>query len=64
MVVDKKEHDFKSINELLIDKKDQSSLNRFITQPKYNIQTIHSKAKELPLNESELNPEIEYQLID
>jgi hypothetical protein len=27
------EHDVKSINELFIDRKDQSSLNRFITDP-------------------------------
>jgi hypothetical protein len=31
------EHDVKSINELFIDRKDQSSLNRFITEPKWNL---------------------------
>jgi len=31
---DKKEHDITSLNELYIDKKDQSTLNRFITNPK------------------------------
>lgn len=58
------EHDVKSINELFIDKKDQSSLNRFITKPKWNIQAIVSEGKELLLGESELNSEIEYKLID
>jgi hypothetical protein len=64
MVAGEGEHDVKSINELFINRKDQSSLNRFITQPKWDIQTIVSEGKELLLNESELNSEIEYQLID
>ena len=60
----KKEHDVKSINELFINRKDQSSLNRFITQPKWNLQSVVNEGKKLLLNESELNSEIEYQLID
>ena len=64
MVAGKGEHDVKSINELFIDQKDQSSLNRFMTEPKYNIQAIVNEGKELLLNESELNLEVEYQLID
>ena len=60
----KKEHDVKSINELFINRKDQSSLNRFITQPKWDIQSVVNEGKKLLLNESELNSEIEYQLID
>lgn len=64
MIAGHKEHDIKSINELFIDQKDQSSLNRFMTQPKWNIQSVVNQGKELLLNESELNPEVEYQLID
>ena len=37
MVAGNGEHDVKSINELFIDRKNQSSLNRFITDPKWNI---------------------------
>ena len=64
IVASKGEHNIKSINELFINQKDQSSLNRFITEPKWNIQTILKEGKELLLNETELNPEVEYQLID
>ena len=60
----KKEHDVKSINEQFINRKDQSSLNRFITQPKWDIQSVVNEGKKLLLNESELNSEIEYKLID
>ena len=42
----KREHDVKSINELFIDRKDQSSLNRFITQPKWNIQAVVKKGRD------------------
>ena len=55
MVAGEGEHDVKSINELFIGKKDQSNLNSFITQPKWDIQTIVSEGKELLLSESELN---------
>ena len=64
IVAGKGEHDIKSTNELFIDRKDQSSLNRFITQPKWDIQSVVNEGKKLLLNESELNLEIEYQLID
>ena len=60
----KKEHDIKSINELFTNKKDQSSLNRFFTQPQWDIQTVAKKGTELLLSEQQLNPEIEYKLID
>ena len=36
MAAGKKEHDVKSINEQFIDRKDQSSLNRFITKSDWN----------------------------
>jgi len=64
MIAGHGEHDVKSINELFIEQKDQSSLNRFMTQPKWNIQSVVNEGKELHLNESELNAEVEYQLID
>jgi hypothetical protein len=64
MAASQGEHDVKSINELFINQKDQSSLNRFMTEPKWNIQTILKEGKDLLLNEAELNPKIEYQLID
>jgi molybdopterin-biosynthesis enzyme MoeA-like protein len=37
MVAGEGEHDMKSVNELFIDRKDQSSRNRFITDPKWNV---------------------------
>jgi hypothetical protein len=60
----KKEHDIKSINELFTDKKAQSSLNRFFTQPQWDIQAVAKKGRELLLSEQQLNSEIEYKLID
>ena len=58
------EHNVKSLNELFVEKKDQSSLNRFMTEPKWNIEAVMSEGKELLLTEAELNPQVEYQLID
>jgi molybdopterin-biosynthesis enzyme MoeA-like protein len=37
MVAGEREHDMKSVNELFIDRKDQSSRNRFITDPNWNV---------------------------
>ncbi len=64
MSAGKGEHDIKSINELFIDRKDQSSLNRFMTEPKWNLQAVANKGVELVLGETELNPDIEYKVID
>jgi hypothetical protein len=64
IVAGKGDHNVKSINELYVNRKDQSALNRFITQPKWNIQAIVNQGKELLLSESNLSSEIEYQLID
>src|SRR5450756_473897 len=58
------EHDVKSVNELFIDKKDQSSLNRFITDPKWNIQTVANQAKTLLLSEANIDKSFEYKIID
>ena len=60
----KKEHDIKSINELFTDKKAQSSLNRFFTQPQWDIQAVAKKGRELLLSEQQLSSEVEYKLID
>ncbi|MCL2288000.1 MAG: hypothetical protein FWC33_02300, partial [Candidatus Bathyarchaeota archaeon] len=48
----KKEHDITSLNDLFINKKDQSSLNRFITNPKHNHKNILNQAKTLLLQEA------------
>ena len=57
------EHNIKSINEQFTKRKDQS-LNRFITEPKWNIEAVMNEGKELLLNEQGLNLQVEYQLID
>ena len=64
MVAGEGEHDVKSINELFIDRKDQSSLNRFMTEPKWNIRWILDEGKGLLLSETGLSSEVEYQLVD
>jgi len=58
------EHDVKSINELFIDRKDQSSLNRFITDPKWNVKAVANQAKNMLLGEVNLNNSFEYKIID
>jgi hypothetical protein len=58
------EHDVKSINELFIDRKDQSSLNRFITESKWDIQAVAREGRDLLLNEAEQDPAVEYEVID
>jgi hypothetical protein len=59
------EHDVKSINELFIDRKDQSSLNRFITEPKWSIHEVAREGKALLLSEAgDLNEAVEYKVID
>jgi len=58
------EHDIKSINELFIDRKNQSSLNRFITESRWNIHAVVEEGRELLLSEAKRDPEIEYEIID
>jgi ribosomal protein S18 len=60
----KKEHDIKSINEQFIDHKDQSSLNRFITEPKWSISDIAKEGQELLLSETQTDPSLEYEVLD
>jgi hypothetical protein len=64
MVAAQGEHDIKSINQLFTDRKDQSNLNRFITESKWNVQDIVKKGRDLLLSEAELNSEVEYKLLD
>lgn len=65
MVSGEREHDVKSINELFIDRKDQSSLNRFITEPKWNIDELVEEGKALRLGEAgRQNESVEYKVID
>ncbi len=49
MVAGRGEHDVKSINELFIDRKDQSNMNRFITHPRWNIDDVVGEGKALLL---------------
>jgi len=64
MVAGGGEHDVKSVNELFIDRKDQSSLNRFITDPKWNINSAVNRAKSLLLSEANIDTSFEYKIID
>ena len=64
MTAAKGEHNIKSINEQFIDKKDQSSLNRLITEAKWNLQPIVNQGRDLLLCDSELNQDIEHKIID
>src|SRR4030067_2441530 len=61
IVAGKKEHDVKSVNELFIDRKDQSSLNRFITNPKWNVKAVANQAKTLLLSEAKVDRVFEYK---
>jgi hypothetical protein len=60
----KGEHDVKSINELFIDRKDQSSLNRFITESKWDVEEVVKTGRELLLGEAEHDPAVEIKVID
>jgi len=64
MVAGGGEHDVKSVNELFIDRKDQSSLNRFITDPKWDVKAVSSQAKTLLLSEAKVDRLFEYKIID
>jgi hypothetical protein len=60
----KKEHDIKSVNEQFIDAKNQSSLNRFITKPKWSIEQVAEESQQLLLNEAQADASLEYEIID
>jgi len=54
----KKEHDIKSLNNLFINKKDQSTLNRFFTNSKWTPKNILTQAKQILLKETNKHPTI------
>ena len=60
------EHDVKSINELFIERKDQSSLNRFFTDPRWDVERVVEEGGEDPAPErvSGLSRRVEYKIID
>ena len=58
------EHDVKSVNELFLDRKDQSSLNRFITSPRWSVEAVAREGRDLLLGEAELSPAVEYGVVD
>jgi hypothetical protein len=64
MVAGNGEHNVKSVNELFIDRKNQSSLNRFITDPKWNIKAVTNQAKTMLLSEAIIGSSFEYKIID
>src|SRR2546425_6053195 len=73
IVAGKKEHDVKSINELFIGRKDQSSLNRFFTESRWSAEDVVREGNELLLSDEEeeeekeeekLGRSIEYKILD
>src|ERR1700736_2257759 len=66
IVAGKREHDVKSINELFIERKDQSSLNRFFTESRWNVEDVVREGNELVIGEEEekLGRSIEYKILD
>jgi len=60
----RKEHDVKSVNELFVERKDQSSINRFFTESRWDIQAVAKEGTELLLSEQPLNAEVEYRIFD
>jgi hypothetical protein len=58
------EHDMKSINELFVDRKDQSTLNRFITASKWDVEAVAREGVELLLDKAAHNPDTEIKIID
>jgi len=64
IVAGEKEHDIKSINELFLDRKNQSSLNRFFTESKWDIERVVAEGKALLLSEAETDGRVEYKLAD
>jgi len=66
IVAGKREHDVKSMNELFIDRKDQSSMNRFITDSKWSIEEVVNEGRSLLLEEEKSlnNESVEYKIFD
>jgi hypothetical protein len=64
IVAGEKEHDVKSINELFVEGKDQSSMNRFFTEPRWDVQEVAGEGKALLLGENGTSRLTEYKIID
>lgn len=58
------EHDVKSINELFVESKDQSSMNRFFTESRWDVGRVVSEGRTLVLSENETSQLLEYKIID
>jgi len=64
IVAGEKEHDVKSINELFVERKDQSSVNRFFTESKWDVEQVVGEGREMLLGENEANQDLEYKILD
>ena len=71
IVAGKREHDVKSVNQLFIERKDQSSLNRFITDSKWSLEEVVREGRRSMLLEEEKkkppldnDESVEYKIID
>src|SRR5450759_2786781 len=62
IVAGEKEHDVKSVNELFTERKDQSSMNRFFTEPRWDVERVVAEGKTLLLGENETSRVREYKI--
>lgn len=60
----KGEHDVKSMNQLFTDRKDQSSLNRFFTESRWDVEEVVREGGELLLSQEKTDQSIEYKIMD
>ena len=64
IVAGEKEHDVKSINELFVERKDQSSVNRFFTEPKWVVEQVVREGRAMLLGENSASELVEYKVLD
>jgi hypothetical protein len=64
IVAGEKEHDIKSMNELFLERKNQSSLNRFFTKSRWDVEQVVAEGKTLLLSEVEADGRVEYKIAD
>jgi hypothetical protein len=67
IVAGEKEHNVKSVNELFVErKKDQSSMNRFFTESKWDVEQVVSEGKAMLLGENDETRShlLEYKILD
>jgi len=60
----KGEHDVKSMNQLFVERKDQSTLNRFFTESRWDIEEVVREGGDLLLSQEKLDESIEYKIVD